>query len=287
MMMVNESSAHVSQAAIAVLLCSYNSNETLPEAVLSVLASHLPVDLFVIDDGSETPVSEVLQHHPRLFILRPARRLGLIGALNFGLDHILPLNYRYIARMDADDICYPQRFARQLEFLENNPEVGVVGTWGRAIHEASKEALFFYNFPSENKVIRRRLFYNNCFIHPSLCLRAELFRKYGGYREAYPAAEDYEIMRRFAQKTKMANIPEYLLDYRISSNGISQSKRRRQLLTRFKIQREYVRPFCLHSYLGIMKTLCMFLIPNTLITELKHHLGKYAFRPTGKKGTAA
>ncbi|TKW61411.1 MAG: glycosyltransferase [Blastochloris viridis] len=262
---------------LAVLLCSYNANKTLPEAVASILASEYPLDLYVIDDGSLEPVETILSPTENLYVIRAGDSpKGLIGALNFGLEYIIrQKKYKFIGRMDADDISYPDRFTKQVTFLKSNQDVGMVGAWAVAIDEKSKEALYPINYPCDWYGISKALKYNNCFIHPLLCFRSEMFERYGLYSEEYQAAEDYEIIRRFAKYAKLANLSEYLIDYRISSGGISLSKRRQQLNTRLKVQKEFFEPLSIHSWLGILKTLILYSVPMSALQRLKKCLNKY------------
>lgn len=267
------------KSEIAVLIPAYNAEATLQEAVDSILANTLEVDVVVVDDGSRTPVQTYLRPAHNLTVIRLEKNVGLIAALNSGVEAILKAGYPLLARMDADDICYPERFAKQKAFLDAHPEVGVLGTCGRAIDEHTKETICYYNYPTTHAGAMKALNYNSCFIHPTLCFRSELFKKYGSFSNEYPAAEDYEIIRRFSRHTRLANLPEYLIDYRISQNGISVSKRKQQLATRLKIQREYFEPANYHAWLGILKTLVLWGMPLSLISFLKKKSEKFDKKP--------
>src|SRR5262249_7941961 len=115
-------------AEVAMLMAAYNAEATLRAAVDSILASTVPCDLYVIDDCSRIPVEKTIGTQAGVTIIRLPRNRGLASALNIGLAHILPLKYRYIARMDADDVSYPHRFASQIAFLDTHPEYAMVGS---------------------------------------------------------------------------------------------------------------------------------------------------------------
>lgn len=256
-------------AEIAVLMAAYNAEATLRAAVDSILASTVPCDLYLVDDCSRVPVEETIGTRSNVTIIRLPRNRGLASALNVGLAHILPLGYRYIARMDADDVSYPHRFASQIAFLDEHPEYAMVGSGARFIDDKSGAPLMFYMPPLTPEAIRNALFFNNCFVHPTWLFRADALASVGPYSLEYPAAEDYEFLRRLTPRLAIANVPEILVDYRISTGGISVSKRQRQLLDRLKIQVRYMQPLEWRSWAGMAKTLMLFAIPRRLLTTLK------------------
>jgi len=100
-------------------------------------------------------------------------------------------------------------------------------------------------------------------------MRADVLRSVGLYSEHYPVAEDYELARRISRKFAIANIPTVLLDYRISLGGLSRTRRRRQLLDRFKIQLKYFQAKEPSAWLGLAKTCLLFLLPVAVIGKMK------------------
>jgi len=253
---------------IAVLMPAYNAERTIREAVDSVLANTQTCDLFIIDDCSRVPVAEVIGPHERVEIIRLDKNRGLSGALNIGLAHILERGYRYIARMDADDFSYPDRLAKQLAFMEANPQVGAVGTSVRFVNEESG-AIRYHEAPLDHEAVRRRLFFNNAFVHSTWMLRAEVPKTYGFYSAEYPAAEDYEYLRRIAPHVALANLPDYLLDYRIVTTSVSVTKRRRQLYDRLRIQFAYFEWLEWRAWAGAATTLLLFAVPLKWLEFLK------------------
>jgi len=256
-------------AEVAVLMAAYNADATLRAAVDSILASTVPCDLYVVDDCSRVPVETTIGTHANVTIIRLPRNRGLASALNIGLAHILPLNYKYIARMDADDVSYPHRFASQIAFLDKHPQYAMVGSGARFIDDKTGAPVMFYMPPLAPATIRQALFFNNCFVHPTWLFRADAFASAGPYSLDYPAAEDYEFLRRITPLLAIANVPEVLVDYRISTGGISVSKRQRQLLDRLRIQIRYMEPLEWRCWAGMAKTLMLFAIPRRLLDTLK------------------
>jgi glycosyltransferase involved in cell wall biosynthesis len=256
-------------AEVAVLMAAYNAEKTLRVAVDSILASTVPCDLYLIDDCSRVPVEQVIGTRQNVTIIRLPRNRGLAAALNVGLVHILPLGYKYIGRMDADDVSYPHRFASQIAFLDKHPELAMVGSGARFIDDKTGAPVMFYMPPLTPETIRQALFFNNCFVHPTWLFRADALASAGPYSPDYPAAEDYEFLRRITPRLLIANVPEVLVDYRISTGGISVSKRQRQLLDRLKIQLRYIEPLEWRSWAGMAKTLLLFAIPRRVVSTLK------------------
>ena len=256
-------------ADVAVLMAAYNAEKTLRAAVDSILASTVPCDLYLVDDCSPVPAEQVIGRRDDVTIIRLPHNHGLAAALNVGLEHILPRNYKYVARMDADDVSYPHRFAIQIAFLERNPEVALVGSGARFIDDRSGAMVMYYVPPLAQDDIRKALFFNNCFVHPTWMFRGEALPRLAPYSLDYPAAEDYEFLRRAISHAVVANVPDILVDYRISTGGISVSKRQRQLLDRLALQVKYLEPTQWRAWAGMAKTLLLFAIPRVLVTTLK------------------
>src|SRR5215831_17827958 len=142
-------------AEVAVLMAAYNAETTLRAAVDSILASTVACDLYVVDDASRVPVEQMIAARPNVTIIRLPRNRGLAAALNVGLARILPLGYRYVARMDADDVSYPHRFASQIAFLDQHPEYAMVGSGARFIDDKTGAPLMLYMPPLAPERIRQ------------------------------------------------------------------------------------------------------------------------------------
>ncbi|WP_109123773.1 glycosyltransferase [Dyella sp. C11] len=254
---------------IAVLLAAYNAEMSLQKAVDSVFASTIPVDLFIIDDGSRLPVEDFIQPSNRLRVVRLPANKGLVGALNAGLDLIVSEGYPYVARMDADDACHPNRFARQLAFLEEHPDIDLVGSWARFLDESTGAVTMEYQPPTAPADVRRALYFNSPVLHPTWMVRACVFAQGMRYRSLYPAAEDYDLLCRLARSSSLGNLPEYLLDYTVSTQGISIKRRRRQLMDRLRIQCSMFTLKNVASMAGIAKTLMLFLVPGEWVRAAK------------------
>jgi glycosyltransferase involved in cell wall biosynthesis len=263
---------------LAVLMAAYNSEATIQRAVKSVIDGNYPCDLFIVDDGSRIPVADVVATIPNLHVIRLAKNQGLAGALNVGLEQILERPYKYIARMDADDVSRPDRLAKQIAFLEQHPKVGAVGTWGRHFNERTGETTIVNRTPVSADDVVRAKYFNSPIIHASSMIRADVFRNLGLLSTDYPAAEDYELFRRIAMRYDIANLPEVLIDICESTHGISLSRRRRQLYDRLRIQLKYFDALEWRAWAGVAKTLLLFLVPQKLVAKIKIICERLFFR---------
>jgi glycosyltransferase involved in cell wall biosynthesis len=260
-------------AEVAILMAAYNADATIRQAVESALAGVAPCRVFVVDDCSRVPVSQVLGQMDRVEIIRLDKNLGPAGARNAGLQRILAAKYQYVAIFDADDVSYPERFARQVAFLEQNPHVAAVGTWARYIDDRSGEPVFHLRNVCDPDAVRSAMFFNCALANSSVMIRTDAIVRVGLYSFKYPAAEDYELLRRISTEFDLANLPEYLVDFRISRGGISVKRRRRQLFDRLLIQMKYFAPLNWRAWAGVASTLLLFPLPRTFVTAIKRLRG--------------
>lgn len=203
---------------ISVIMSVYNTNEEwLRESIDSILnQTFLDFEFIIINDGSTNNAEEVILSYKdnRIKYVKQENQ-GLASALNKGLDIALG---EYIARMDSDDISLPERFEKQVKFLDENKDIFILGTW-------------FETFPQKQVIVLpKNVQYldllNGCKIgHPTVMFRRTEFEKYNlKYNESFKAAQDYELWSRAIHFFKFANIQEVLLKYRCHEKSISTSK---------------------------------------------------------------
>jgi GT2 family glycosyltransferase len=247
---------------VAVLMAAFNAEKTIAQAVNSLLHGTHPCKIYIVDDCSRIPVTDLIKPAPSvpLEILRLDRNAGPAGARNAGLARILANGHDYVAIMDADDVSHPERLERQIAFMSQHPEVGACGCWERVVDE-NGEFVSYASMPTDPRQIRDLLYVKMCVSHPSLLARTDVFRKLGLYRQTYRAAEDYELIRRIAAHYDVANVPEYLIDYRISTSGMTARHRPRQLIDRLRIQLTYFDPFKWQAWYGVLRTAMQIVLP--------------------------
>jgi glycosyltransferase involved in cell wall biosynthesis len=246
-------------ARVAVVMAAYNAERTLPLAVDSVLQGTLPCRLFIVDDCSTLPVQQVLADlaADQVEIIRLDRNVGAAAARNVAIERIVRDGYDFIAIMDADDICHRERLARQVAFLETHPDIGLVGSWLRLIDDQSGAVVRNVELPHDPLSIRHCLPLKLCVPHPTWLARTVVFTTVGLYDPQYRAAEDYELLRRIDARFNIANLPEYLLDYRLSAGGITTRHRAREFINRVRIQLRYFQPGNWRCWAGVLRTLAL------------------------------
>jgi glycosyltransferase involved in cell wall biosynthesis len=199
----------------------YNGERYLAEAVKSILdQTEGDLELVIIDDGSADGSAKIVKSFsdPRVRLICTPHE-GLVAALNRG---ITTARGKYIARMDADDISFPERFKVQSELLETNPDIGICGSWAEIIDKNDKK-LGEATYPPINDVeIRRYGKFHNPFIHSSVMIRADFIKQTGGYRAFFRHVEDYELWTRILKRSRGANIPKMLIRYRRHSAQITE-----------------------------------------------------------------
>ncbi len=200
----------------------YNSRPFLEEAIRSILDQEFKdFEFIVVDDASIDESLELVQKLARLDdrirILRNETRLGLTKSLNRAISQA---TNEWIARQDADDLSHPGRFLMQMERLQREPTVGLIGTAYEAITEQKKH-LYYMNLPVTDTGIKKWLPMINCFCHGSVIFSKKVFLRAGGYPEQYLFAQDYALWLRFAPLTKMENVPEALYKKRLHAQSVS------------------------------------------------------------------
>lgn len=207
---------------ISVVLPVYNGAPYLKEALDSILGQTFQdFELIAINDGSKDESLEILQacRDPRLVIV-DQKNHGLAATLNIGIGMA---KGDFIARQDQDDISRPDRFARQILFLEQNPESFAVGTWAEIIG-LSGEPMGFHKHPVRAVDIRFFLNFNNPFVHSSVMFRKSVLQTLGGYStdKLRQPPEDFELFSRLARVGNLANLPEVLHLYREVRGSMSR-----------------------------------------------------------------
>jgi glycosyltransferase involved in cell wall biosynthesis len=228
---------------ISVLLPVHNGECYIAEAVESILhQTYRDFELIVIDDGSVDLTAKIIRsfRDKRILHIKHERKLGIVASLNEGLELA---KGEYIARMDADDISLPRRFELQLDYLREDPTVGVLGC--RVIEiNSSGNVLREIHSPLLDSQIRWLMCFENPMRHPTVLTYSQLLRDLGGYRN-FRASEDYDLWQRMSEKTRLANLGNFLLLYRLHGSNASQAPNRLKVS-----ERRMIREKAISSILG-------------------------------------
>jgi cellulose synthase/poly-beta-1,6-N-acetylglucosamine synthase-like glycosyltransferase len=214
----------MTSALVSVVMSVFNSERFLCEAVESILAQTFrDFEFIIINDGSNDCSGDILNY----FQKRDARvqlyhqdNRGLVSSLNRGCGLA---RGKYIARMDADDIAADDRLRRQMDFMESNPQVAVVGGAVEFIDAAGRK-LHLMKYPRTNYEIQQVLWDDCALCHPTTFMRREILVALGGYRKIVVHAEDYDLWLRISDKFQLANLDSVVLKYRLHPNQISVRK---------------------------------------------------------------
>ncbi|MBT0549990.1 glycosyltransferase family 2 protein [Riemerella anatipestifer] len=213
----------VSFPTISVVMSVYNAEEYLEESIDSILnQTYSNFEFIIIDDCSTDSSFAILEEYAtkdsRIKLLQKKENKGTQGFienLNWGLEEA---RGKYIARMDADDISHPTRFEQQVDFLDNNPNVFIIGAQLDLINEKN-EIIGEKLASTDNEEIQERMLKTIQLFHPVIMFRNEGLR----YRDKVWYCEDYELyLRLMSKQKKMANLPIKLLKYRVLGGSISR-----------------------------------------------------------------
>lgn len=200
---------------LSVIMPTYNSGKYVAQAVESILAQTVSDFEFLImnEYGSNGRTVEIVNGFgdPRIRIIQNQEKQGIAQSLNIGLRQA---EGKYIARMDSDDIALPGRFAKQIQFLDDNEDIALCGTWAEMF--GNENGLMQPAADSEQ--IKTNLLLNVEFVHPTVMFRADAVKKHKiAYCPQY-LPEDFELFSRLSTQVKMANVPEILLKYRVGDS---------------------------------------------------------------------
>ncbi len=219
-----------SNPMVSVLLPVWNAEDTLRDAVSSILRqNYASFNLIVIDDGSTDGTGAVLERlretAPRLVTVRHPRNRGIVAALESGLS---VSSGKYIARMDADDVSLPDRLRLQAAYLDRHAQVGVVSSLVEFGGDDSRHAGYAGYVDWINSLVTPEQIALNRFVespiaHPSVMFRRELIERHGGYRDgSFP--EDYDLWLRWLEAgVVMAKIPEVLVRWHDPPRRLSRT----------------------------------------------------------------
>lgn len=209
---------------VSVVLPVYNARPYVAEAIDSVLGQTFgDFELILVNDGSTDGSGEVLRaarDRDRRVVLVEQENRGLIVTLN---EACARAKGKYIARMDADDICLPDRLARQVAFLDEHPNVAALGGSAKYLTESGLLPRQFRN-PTDSDSLRTALETRSALIHPTVTMRRDAFLAVGGYRSAFVDAEDYDLWLRMSERYDLNNLDAVVLHYRLHAGQVSVRK---------------------------------------------------------------
>lgn len=215
---------------VSLVMSIYNDERTVQQTIDSVLSqTYTDFELCIIDDGCTDGSVDIVRSYSnkdaRVVLVPFSIHRGLTGSLNEVIRHT---GGEYIGRIDADDICLPNRIEEQVKYLDAYKDIMLCGTWGQYIDE---DGMYIGDkkLETDSTKIKNKLLWNNQFIHSSWLFRSSLINDVGVYDESFAKSQDYEFVLRVAKKHKVANIPQFLVKWRVRKNSLSWGNRKQEL----------------------------------------------------------
>ncbi len=252
---------------ISVILPVYNAESYVEQAIQSILQQTYPhFELLLINDGS-TDNSEAICltfNDARLVYIKNEKNLGLIATLNKGLKLA---KGTYIARMDADDVSLPERFAKQVKVFETHSDALVVSSDHYAWN--GKQTLTRVYNQTESDVLKSTLLFATCFCHPTVMMKNVFQHENGLYSETAKHVEDYKLWMDLSFRGAFYNVNEPLLKYRSHTQQVSVLHHRAQIENSNQLRQHFL------NQLGFTVTLNELELHNSIgnnefITSAKH-----------------
>lgn len=206
---------------VTVLMSVYNSEEYLREAIDSILSqTFTDFEFLIINDGSKDDSLKIIKSYKDKRIRLVSREnKGLVASLNEGIQLA---RGEYLARQDSDDVSLPSRLAKEVSFLENNPDIALVGS-NYTVTDIRGKKLSTTNIFLNHDDLKMTLVTCNQYGHGTIMLRKSVLDKVGLYDSSVGRVEDYDLWQRISRIAKVANLEDSLYLYRKNDQGISYS----------------------------------------------------------------
>lgn len=201
---------------VDVVIPVFGKPKYFAETVESVVNQPLIENIIVVLDRVDKEYLAKLKFESDKIKFYTSNTPGIVSALNLGLEKS---KADFVARIDSDDIMFPERIQAQFHFLISNPGYVCVGSSLEIFGDGMKKKLKRY--PSEHKKIVKHLSYQNAMAHPSVMYRKATVVDVGGYRTIFEGAEDYDLWLRLSKFGKLYNFREPLTKYRVTSEQYS------------------------------------------------------------------
>lgn len=263
---------------VSVVMSVYNGERFLREAVESILEqTFTDFEFIIIDDGSGDGTWDILSEYAdsdhRIVLMQNEENIGLAKSLNIGLQIAAG---EYIARMDADDISESKRFETQVDFLDAHPSIGALGVNVYVIDEEGNIVEEMGRL-SSNDDIMAHILSENQIVHSSLIMRNSVLKEIGCYDEELTFAQDYDLILRLSNVSKLGNLTDPLHRWRKNlSSGISVTRRQDQIAYRDKIRRDFLeRHYTLDKrYIDLVLMNCINNPSDTILSEILNKIVK-------------
>lgn len=256
---------------ISVILPVYNASQFLSQAIESIVKqTYTNWEMIIVDDCSTDDSYKIAKSFAkkdkRIKVLKTKKKVPVGNVANLALKKA---KGEYVARMDADDISLPTRFAKQLNFLQQNTKVIGVGGQCQLI-DAQNKRTGYKIFPTSSKEIQEMMFYYYPVQSPTFMVRrSALPIDFIWYEEKVESAEEHELLFKLHQYGQVANLPDVTLLYRMHENNVSKKHPKRDFFHIFQVRVKSIFQYGYRpSLAGIIKNLVQVLIISILPEKL-------------------
>lgn len=213
---------------VSCIMANYNTNkDQLKIAIDSILdQTYKNFELIIVDDKSTDDSLELLKEYesvyPQIKIIENEENRGLAFSLNRAIDEA---QGEFIARMDTDDISFPDRFEKQVSYMKDRPDIHILGTFAKDIGRSDRLKIATFTNREDTKSL---LLFTNCLFHPTVMMRKSFLEETGlRYDPNFLTSQDYDLWARASHEGNIEVLDEFLLLYRIHGGQISREKRDR------------------------------------------------------------
>lgn len=229
---VNGSEKKINTPLVSCVMSTYNRYEFLKESVESILKqTYKNFELIIVLEKCENQnkIEQILKkiNDKRIIIIKNSEKLGFAESLNIGISKS---KGKYIARMDDDDISLPERFEKQVKFMEENPQYGIVGTKGQFFGKYNT----IIPIDTNSERLKINTLFKTPFIHPTVMIRKDMIDKYNLQYDSNYFTEDYELWSRAIEYFPITNIDEVLLLYRSGVDNLTNGNNENKIHTSHK-----------------------------------------------------
>ena len=218
-------------------MSTYNEEKYIETSLGSILnQTFKDFEIIIVDDASTDNTRKLIQglEDKRIRLICNEENQGLTKNLNKALKYV---RGKYIARMDGDDIAFPERFKKQYHYMEKHPETMLVSCYTKSFGDSD----LVFALPDKSEVLKVRMLVRPVYAHPGFMMRRELIEAGYQYDEEYRTAQDYEFASRVAEKYKIGLVPEVLLFYRVHKKQISAKSGNQQFNNADKIRKRQLK----------------------------------------------
>ena len=255
---------------VSVLTPVYNTEKYVRQAIESILnQTFKDFEYIIVDDCSTERTWEIVQEYAsrdsRIKVFKNEKNLYIAGNRNVCLTHA---RGKYIAWQDSDDISMLGRLEKQFNFMENHPEVGIVGGYLQFFNDSTNKTSI-RKYATDDKTLRKNIFRYSPVGQPGAMVRKKCLDEVGSYDPETPPAEDLDMSFRIGKNYKFANIPEVVVKYREFDNNATFTRLKTIELRTIEIRKKYARSGGYKMTLGdkiynFLQHLSIYIIPPKL-----------------------